>query len=93
MQNKKVQDEQWFKDLKIKGMTDYAGHYVELKQVDKNQVLWFIWNDGAITREGFKRDRLFNFLFRIVSFYRHNRFLIKLSFVCLIILALYLIIF
>ena len=67
----------WFETLRVKGMTDYAGHYVEMKEVDKNQKVWWYWNDGAITNEGFKRDKLFNFLYLIVKFLRFNKFLIK----------------
>lgn len=74
---KKIENEEWYKDLKIKGMTDYAGHYVEMKQVDKNQKVVWYWNDGALTYENFKRDRLFNFMFGIVKFYRLHKKLCK----------------
>lgn len=70
----------WFETLRIKGMTDYAGHYVEMKSVDKDKKIWWYWNDGAITNEGFKRDRLFNFLYLVVKFLRFNKFLIKVFF-------------
>lgn len=72
-----IEEQEWFKDLKIKGMTDYAGHYVEMKQVDKDKKILWYWNDGAITYEKFKRDRLFNFLFGIVKFYRTHKKLCK----------------
>lgn len=88
-----VQEQDWYKDLKIKGMVDYKGHYVEMKQVDKNQKVWWLWNDGAITNEGFKRDRLFNFLYSILKFYRLNKFIIKFFILLVIMFVLYLIIF
>lgn len=65
-------------ELRIKGMIDYAGHEVVMKQVDKNKKVWWIWSDGAVTQEGFKRDRLFNILFKLVHFYRHNKTLLKI---------------
>ena len=86
-------DKDFIKELKIKGMTDYAGHYVEMKEVDKNKKVWWHWNDGAITNEGFKRDKLFNFLYGIIKFYRLNKFTVKLFMFGLLIFVMYLIIF
>lgn len=86
-------DKDFLRELKIKGMVDDKGHYVVMKEVDKNKKVWWIWNDGAVTNEGFKRDLLFNFLFYFVNTYRHHKFLIKFSLICLILLSAYLIIF
>lgn len=87
------QDKDFMKELKIKGMVDYAGHYVELKEIDKNGKIWWHWSDGALTHEGFKRDRLFNFLFFIIKIYRHNKFLIKLFLLFVLIGIVYCLIF
>lgn len=86
-------DKDFLNELRIKGMVDYAGHYVEMKQVDQNQKVWWHWSDGAITNEGFKRDKLFNFLYFIVKTVREHKFLIKFIAVCIILLVAYLIIF
>lgn len=93
MVNRDIKNQDWYKDLKIKNMTDFSGHYVEMKSVDNNKKVWWIWNDGAITNEGFKRDLLFNFLFFVINTYRHHKFLIKFCLICLILLSAYLIIF
>lgn len=86
-------EKDFLRELKIKGMVDYAGHYVVMKEVDKNQKIWWIWNDGATTNEGFKRDLLFNFLFFVVNTYRKHKFLVKFLFLCLVILSAYIILF
>lgn len=87
------QDKDFMRELKIKGMVDDAGHYVEMTQVDKDKKEWWHWNDGALTHKGFKRDKLFNFLFSMIKIYKHNRFLVKCFLICIFFIIGYLIIF
>ena len=88
MKNKDIEKEQWFKDLKIKGMTDYEGNYVEMISVNKDGKEFLHWSDGAITVRGFKRDKLFNTLYKLVKFWKLNKFLIRLTIIFLIIVGL-----
>lgn len=80
-------------ELKIKGLTDGAGHFVVMTEVDEKGRLWYHWNDKAITIEGFKRDKMFNLLFKIFHFYRHNKILIKTFIVILFLSLIYFIFF
>lgn len=89
MENK---DKEWMEKLKIKGMVDYAGHYVIIKTVDKNKKVWWEWNDGAVTNEGFKRDRLFNTLYKMLNFYKNYKTFIKIGFILFCIFYVYMLI-
>ena len=83
---KDITQEDWFKELKIKGMTDNSNHYVEMVEISKDQKEYWHGSDGAITDKGLKRDGLFNFAFSIIRFWRLNKFLIKLTIISLIIM-------
>lgn len=88
-----TQDKEVMEVLKIKGMVDYKGHYVVMKQIDKNKKVWWVWSDGAITNEGFKRDRLFNTLYWAINFYRENKLLLKvLSIIFVIMFLIYVVV-
>ena len=93
MSKQREQNNEFFNELKVKGMTDYCGHYVEMKQIDKDGRVWWIWNDGAITNQNFKRDLLFNFLYSIIKFYRLNKLTIKLLSFCLLTALILILIF
>lgn len=93
MSKEMEQDKDFMRELKIKGMVDGAGHYVELKEVDKEGKIWWHWNDGALTHEGFKRDRVFNFLFSMIKIYRHNKILVKFFLIGVLVGIIYCLIF
>lgn len=74
-----MKDNQELEGLKAKGLTDYAGHYVTMLQVDKDKKEYYHWSDGAITPKGFQRDRIFNFAYSLIRFWKLNKILIKIS--------------
>lgn len=88
MKNKQLQKEKWYMELKAKGMVDYEGNYVEMISVGKDGKEFLHWSDEAITVRGFKRDRLFNNLFKIIRFWKINKFLIRLTIIFLVIILL-----
>lgn len=83
-----LEQKDWYKDLKIKGMTDNAGHYVEMVSIGKDKQEYYHWNDGAITTKGFKRDVIFNFFYKLIRFWKINKFLIKISFYTAVIMLI-----
>ena len=85
---KDIEQEKWYQELKIKGMTDNKGHYVEMISVDKNGTEHLHWNDGAITTRDLKRDGLFNFAYSLIRFWKINKILIKITFYVLIIMLI-----
>jgi len=88
MKNKELQKEKWYMELKAKDMVDYEGNYVEMISVGKDGKEFLHWSDGAVTVRGFKRDRLFNNLFKIIRFWKINKFLIRLTIIFLVIILL-----
>lgn len=60
----------FMQELKIKGMVDDFGHYVEMTQVRPDKKEFWIWNDGAITSKGFKRDIIFNCVYKLIYLWR-----------------------
>lgn len=88
MSKKNIENQDWYKDLKVKGMTDNQGHYVEMIEVTKDNKEYWHWSDGAITIKGLKRDGLFNFAYSLIKFWRLNKFLIRLTIIFLVIVLL-----
>lgn len=88
MKKKDLEQEQWYKELKIKGMTDSKGHYVEMIEIGKDKKEYWHWCDGAITIKGLKRDGLFNFAYSLIRFWKLNKFLIKLVIIFFVITIL-----
>ena len=88
MKKKDIENQDWYQELKIKGMTDNSGHYVEMIEISKDQKEYWHWSDGAITTKGLKRDGLFNFAFSLIRFWRLNKFLIRLTIIFLVIVLL-----
>lgn len=86
---KDIKNEQWYKELKIKGLTDYEGNYVEMISVGKDKKEYLHWSDGAITVRGFKRDRLFNTVYKLIKFWKINKILIKITIITLSIIAMW----
>lgn len=86
MKDKNIKDEKWYKELKIKGLTDYEGNYVEMISVGKDKQEYLHWSDGAITVRGFKRDRLFNTIYKLIKFWKLNKILIKITIITLLIM-------
>lgn len=85
---KDIKQEKWYQELKIKGMTDNKGHYVEMVEIGKDKKEYWHWNDGAITIKGLKRDGLFNFAYSLIKFWRLNKILIKVTIIFLLITIL-----
>ena len=88
MKKKDIENLDWFKELKVKGMTDNQGHYVEMIEVTKDQKEYWHWSDGARTFKGLKREGLFNFAYSLIKFWRLNKFLIRLTIIFLTIVLL-----
>lgn len=85
---KDIKQEKWYQELKIKGMTDNKGHYVEMIEIGKDKKEYWHWNDGPITIKGLKRDGLFNFAYSLIKFWRLNKVLIKVTIIFLLITIL-----
>ncbi len=73
----------------VKSTLDYEGHrLVMIEAKSDGRIVWH-WSDGAITPEKFVRTPFFNFCYRLISMYRHNRIKIKLLFWTLFTVGLY----